>query len=62
MPGARHHLTFIYIGTYTGHFEPVEEMAELLDEYEQKTGHFVPIHGMGHNPVTVPKLTMHYHS
>jgi glutamate/tyrosine decarboxylase-like PLP-dependent enzyme len=32
-------------GTYTGHYEPVEEMAELLDEYEARTGHFVPIHG-----------------
>jgi len=32
-------------GTYTGHYEPVKEMAELLDEYEARTGHFVPIHG-----------------
>ena len=30
--------------TYTGHYEPVEEMAKLLDEYEAKTGHSVQIH------------------
>ncbi|KZO98555.1 glutamate decarboxylase [Calocera viscosa TUFC12733] len=30
--------------TYTGHFEPVSLMAELLDEYEKKTGIDVPIH------------------
>ena len=32
------------VGTYTGHYEPVEEMARLLDEYEAKTGISVPIH------------------
>ncbi|KAG9088554.1 hypothetical protein FRC06_001975 [Ceratobasidium sp. 370] len=30
--------------TYTGAFEDVEGMAKLLDEYEAKTGHDVPIH------------------
>ena len=30
--------------TYTGHYEPVEEMALELDEYQKKTGHDVPIH------------------
>jgi glutamate decarboxylase len=35
----------ISTGTYTGHYEPVKEMSDLLDEYEAKTGHFVPIHG-----------------
>lgn len=30
--------------TYTGHFEDVALMAELLDEYERKTGINVPIH------------------
>ncbi|KAG8694803.1 hypothetical protein FRC08_008250 [Ceratobasidium sp. 394] len=30
--------------TYTGAFEDVEGMAKLLDEYEEKTGHNVPIH------------------
>lgn len=30
--------------TYTGHYEPVEEVAKELDEYEKKTGHNIPIH------------------
>ena len=30
--------------TYTGHYEPVEEMALELDEYQKKTGHDIPIH------------------
>lgn len=33
------------LGTYTGHYEPVKEISDLLDEYETKTGHSVPIHG-----------------
>ena len=37
---------YIILGsTYTGHYEPVKEMADLLDEYEKETGHSVPIHG-----------------
>ena len=32
-------------GTYTGHYEPVKEISDLLDEYEAKTGNYVPIHG-----------------
>jgi len=37
---------YVILGsTYTGHYEPVEEMSDLLDEYEQKTGISVPIHG-----------------
>jgi len=36
---------FVILGsTYTGHYEPVKEVSDLLDEYEQKTGHHVPIH------------------
>jgi len=36
---------FVILGsTYTGHYEPVKEMADLLDEYEARTGHSVPIH------------------
>lgn len=36
---------YIILGsTYTGHYEPVKEMADLLDEYEAKTGISVPIH------------------
>ncbi|THU91412.1 glutamate decarboxylase [Dendrothele bispora CBS 962.96] len=30
--------------TYTGHFENVKEMSELLDEFQQKTGLDIPIH------------------
>lgn len=37
---------YVILGsTYTGHYEPVKEMADLLDEYEVQTGHSVPIHG-----------------
>ncbi|KAL0572634.1 glutamate decarboxylase gad1, partial [Marasmius crinis-equi] len=36
---------FVILGsTYTGHYEPVKEMSDLLDEYEQKSGNHVPIH------------------
>ncbi|KAL8280708.1 hypothetical protein RQP46_007031 [Phenoliferia psychrophenolica] len=36
---------FVILGsTFTGHYEPVEEMAKLLDEYEAKTGISIPIH------------------
>ncbi|KAI6167114.1 pyridoxal phosphate-dependent transferase [Pisolithus thermaeus] len=36
---------YVILGsTYTGHYEPVKEMADLLDEYEARTGHSVPIH------------------
>ncbi|CCM02878.1 uncharacterized protein FIBRA_04992 [Fibroporia radiculosa] len=54
---------YVILGsTYTGHYEPVQEMAELLDEYEQRTGHSVPIHvdaasGGFVAPFATPKLT-----
>jgi glutamate decarboxylase len=36
---------FVILGsTYTGHYEPVEEISSILDEYEQKTGVDIPIH------------------
>ncbi|BEJ15224.1 hypothetical protein CspHIS471_0409910 [Cutaneotrichosporon sp. HIS471] len=36
---------FVIMGsTYTGEFEDVKGMSDLLDEYEAKTGHHVPIH------------------
>jgi glutamate decarboxylase len=36
---------FVILGsTYTGHYEPVEEISTILDEYEKKTGHDIPIH------------------
>jgi glutamate decarboxylase len=30
--------------TYTGHYEPVQEISEILDEYEKETGIDIPIH------------------
>lgn len=48
-------MVIILAGTYTGHYEPVKEMADLLDEYETKTGHSVPIHGLC---VRVPLLEL----
>ncbi|KAI8961806.1 glutamate decarboxylase [Daldinia sp. FL1419] len=36
---------FVILGsTYTGHYEPVEEISKVLDEYEEKTGIDIPIH------------------
>ena len=36
---------FVILGsTYTGHYEPVEEVAKLLDEYEKETSIDIPIH------------------
>lgn len=36
---------FVILGsTYTGHYEPVEEISNILDEYEKKTGNDIPIH------------------
>lgn len=53
---------FVILGsTYTGHYEPVKGMADLLDEFEEKTGHSVPIHvdaasGGFVAPFVTPKL------
>lgn len=36
---------FVILGsTYTGHYEPVEEISKVLDEYQNKTGIDIPIH------------------
>ncbi|KAF2737594.1 glutamate decarboxylase [Polyplosphaeria fusca] len=36
---------FVILGsTYTGHYEPVEEISNILDDYEKKTGVDIPIH------------------
>jgi len=36
---------FVILGsTYTGHYEPVAEVAELLDKYQEETGLDIPIH------------------
>lgn len=32
-------------GTYTGHYEDVKALAELLDDFEARSGCSVPIHG-----------------
>jgi len=53
---------FVILGsTYTGHYEPVKEMSDLLDEYEAKTGNSVPIHVDGASggfvaPFATPKM------
>ncbi|KAF5391314.1 hypothetical protein D9757_002083 [Collybiopsis confluens] len=53
---------FVILGsTYTGHYEPVKEMSDLLDKYEAKTGHSVPIHVDGASgafvaPFATPQL------
>lgn len=36
---------FVILGsTYTGHYEPVEEISKILDAYQAKTGVDIPIH------------------
>lgn len=36
---------FVILGSaYTGHYEPVEEVSNILDDYEKKTGVSIPIH------------------
>ncbi|KAI0138156.1 glutamate decarboxylase [Hypoxylon sp. NC0597] len=36
---------FVIMGsTYTGHYEPVEEISKILDEYQETTGIDIPIH------------------
>ncbi|KAG1756255.1 pyridoxal phosphate-dependent transferase [Suillus paluster] len=53
---------YVILGsTYTGHYEPVKEMSDLLDEYEKRTGISVPIHVDGASgafiaPFAHPKL------
>ncbi|KAH7930877.1 glutamate decarboxylase [Leucogyrophana mollusca] len=53
---------YVILGsTYTGHYEPVKEMSDLLDQYQEKTGHNVPIHVDGASgafvaPFASPKL------
>lgn len=36
---------FVIMGsTYTGHYEPVEEIHDILDQFEKETGNDIPIH------------------
>jgi glutamate decarboxylase len=58
---------FVILGsTYTGHYEPVEEVAKLLDEYQEKTGIDVPIHVDGASggmfaPFVTPHVKFGFH-
>lgn len=53
---------YIILGsTYTGHYEPVKAISDLLDQYEADTGNNVPIHVDGASgafvaPFATPKL------
>ncbi|TDZ34118.1 Glutamate decarboxylase [Colletotrichum sidae] len=36
---------FVILGsTYTGHYEPVEEISQILDKYQEESGNDIPIH------------------
>lgn len=49
---------FVILGsTYTGHYEPVEEISNILDEYEAKTGIDIPIHVDGASGAFVAPFT-----
>ncbi|CAG8953556.1 hypothetical protein HYFRA_00010014 [Hymenoscyphus fraxineus] len=49
---------FVILGsTYTGHYEPVEEISGILDEYEKKTGVDIPIHVDGASGAFVAPFT-----
>lgn len=49
---------FVILGsTYTGHYEPVEEVSNVLDEYEARTGVDIPIHVDGASGAFVAPFT-----
>lgn len=49
---------FVILGsTYTGHYEPVEEIHKVLDEYEKKTGIDIPIHVDGASGAFIAPFT-----
>lgn len=49
---------FVILGsTYTGHYEPVEEISNILDEYEKKTGVDIPIHVDGASGAFIAPFT-----
>ena len=49
---------FVILGsTYTGHYEPVEEVSKVLDEYEAKTGISIPIHVDGASGAFIAPFT-----
>ncbi|KAG8629551.1 hypothetical protein KVT40_003416 [Elsinoe batatas] len=49
---------FVILGsTYTGHYEPVEEIHKILDDYEAKTGVDIPIHVDGASGAFIAPFT-----
>jgi len=49
---------FVILGsTYTGHYEPVQEISDILDEFEKKTGHDIPIHVDGASGAFIAPFT-----
>lgn len=49
---------FVILGsTFTGHYEPVEEISDILDEYEKKTGIDIPIHVDGASGAFIAPFT-----
>ncbi|KAL5906413.1 glutamate decarboxylase gad1 [Pyricularia oryzae] len=49
---------FIILGsTYTGHYEPIEEISEILDKYQAETGHDIPIHVDGASGAFIAPFT-----
>lgn len=43
--------------TYTGHYEPVEEISDILDEFEKETGNDIPIHVDGASGAFIAPFT-----
>ena len=53
---------YVILGsTYTGHYEPVKEMSDLLDEYEARTGISVPIHVDGASGAFIAPFATPHH-
>ena len=53
---------FVILGsTYTGHYEPVQQVSDVLDKYQEETGIDIPIHVDGASgamfcPFTTPSV------
>jgi glutamate decarboxylase len=58
---------FVILGsTYTGHYEPVEKVSNLLDELQKETGLDIPIHVDGASgglfcPFATPSVKFGFH-
>lgn len=49
---------FVILGsTYTGHYEPVDEIAKILDDFEARTGIDIPIHVDGASGAFIAPFT-----